>query len=167
MKKLLVLMIAAALTGCATSNPRPQLIGPEYNTYESRNAVDVTLVRVENWRYVIGKSAPKTTAAGTAVAAGLGGAVGAAVGSSIGKKGSTTNKVATGLGAVAGAGVGLTVQNEIAEQESRKQQIEINVILSNGNRKSVIQDISSEKFFPGQLCAMTMQRGGWHVSPYN
>ncbi len=166
MKKVLILaVLAAAMTGCATQ-PRQQLQGPVYSQMEGRNAVSVTYAQVLSVKPVIIKAPVQTTWQGTAASGAAGAAIGGALGNQIGK--GNGKKLATTLGALGGAAVGVSVRDEIARQESEKQGVELIVRLQDGSNKtiSVIQEVSNTEIFqPGQTVTLTNQRGGYHASP--
>lgn len=134
MKTPLVLLTAAvlALTGCATSKS-----GEVYTREQARREQTVRMGVVESVREVLleGTKTPAGTLAG--------GAIGGIAGSTIGQgKGAA---VAAIVGAVAGAIAG----NAIEDNATRKQAMELTIMLDGGRMIAVVQEGDPHLFRPG------------------
>lgn len=167
MKKILILSIlaVAALSGCATGQPRPQLVGPTYSQFESRAAQATMFATVMTIRPVIIQGPNTSTSMGTGGSI----AAGAVVGGALGSRGNARkNPIGTTLGGLLGGAVGSSVHDTLAEQERNKQGIELLVKLGDGTGRvlSVMQEVNnSERFAVGMTVSLIQQRGGYHASP--
>ncbi len=133
MKHICLLLTAAALvTGCAESKS-----GNVYSRDQARTAMNVTHGRV------LQVSAVQIEGTKSPVGALAGGAAGAAAGSAIG--GGTGKTIAMVLGGLVGAGGGAVAE----EQLTKKNGLEITVLLQSGETIAVVQE-ADEKFAVGE-----------------
>jgi outer membrane lipoprotein SlyB len=133
MKKICMLLTMSILMcACASSNS-----GSVYTRDQARTAMNVTHGRVLQVRAVQieGTKSP--------VGAIAGGATGVAVGSAIG--GGSGRTIAMVLGGLLGAGGGAVAE----EQLTKKNALEITVLLQNGQTIAVVQE-SDEQFHVGE-----------------
>lgn len=139
---LLILGIAVAITGCASSSA-----GDTYSRDEARRVQSVQAGIVETVRLV------KIEGTKTAIGAGAGTVVGAIAGSSVGG-GGKSSAVASVLGAVAGGVAGAAAEEGITREDG----MEITVRLESGRIISVVQ-AGKEEFKPGDRVRV-LDRGG-------
>lgn len=144
---LILVLLAAALAGCASSNS-----GDVYSRDQTRRAQTVKMGVVEGVRMV------KIEGTKSPVGTGAGAVVGGVAGSSIGEgKGSV-------IGAVVGAVAGGLAGSALEEGITRKDGVEITVKLDNGNMLAVVQEASDEKFAPGDRIRVLEGGGVTRVS---
>lgn len=139
---VLILGIAAAVAGCATSNA-----GDTYSREEARRVQSVQTGVVETVRHV------KIEGTKSAIGAGAGTIVGGIAGSSVGG-GGKSSAVASVLGAVAGGVAGAAAEEGITREDGQ----EITVRLDSGRIISVVQT-GKEAFRPGETVRI-LDRGG-------
>ena len=151
MKKLITFALAiaaiVALTGCASSSP-DLVKRSDAQTMSSIQDGVVLSVR------------PVTVDGSQS---GLGGIVGGAVGAIAGSAGSGVQReqnVLGVLGAVAGAAAG----NAIERFSTKEDAVEIIVQLKNGDRRSIVQAVGSEKLAPGDNVILVITGGKVRVS---
>jgi outer membrane lipoprotein SlyB len=151
MKKIItsVLSVAAivTLTACATSSP---------DTVRRSDAQ--TMASIQDGVVL---SVRSVTIDGSQ--SGIGGVVGGAVGAIAGSAGSGVQReqnVLGVLGAVAGAAAG----NAIERFSTKEDAVEIIVQLKNGDRRSIVQAVGSEKLAPGDNVILVITGGKVRVS---
>ncbi len=131
LKTIFILLIAALLNACASSNS-----GDVYSRDEARKIQTIRKGVVESVRTV--KLEGTKTPLGTAAGAVIGGVAGSTVGDG---KGSA---IAAVIGAVAGGLLGSAAEEGI----TRKDALEITVKLESGSLVAIVQE-ATEKFSPG------------------
>ena len=131
LKTIFILLIAALLNACASSNS-----GDVYSRDEARKIQTIRRGVVESVRTV--KLEGTKTPIGIATGAVIGGVAGSTVGNG---KGSA---IAAVIGAVAGGLLGSAVEEGI----TRKDALEITVKLENGSLVAIVQE-ATEQFSPG------------------
>lgn len=146
LKTIFILLIAALLNACASSNA-----GDVYSRDEARKIQTVRKGIVESVRAVKleGTKSPIGTVAGAAV----GGVAGSTIG---GGKGSA---IAAVIGAVAGGLAGSAIEEGV----TRKDAFEITVKLDNGGLVAIVQE-ASEKFSPGDNVRLVEYAGVTRVT---
>ncbi len=133
MKAFWILLIPAALAGCASGRG-----GDDYERAEARRVYEVKLGVVEYVREV------KLEGTESGIGAAAGGVVGGIAGSSAGSgKGSAVGAV---LGAVVGGLAGAAGE----EATTRKKGVEVTVRLESGRTIAVVQEDHGEKFVVGE-----------------
>jgi len=140
---LLILGIAVAIGGCATSNA-----GDTYSRDEARRVQSVQTGVVETVRPV------KIEGTKTAIGAGAGTIVGGIAGSGVGG-GGKTSAVASVLGAVAGGMAGAAAEEGITREDG----MEIMVRLNDSGRVISVVQTGKEEFKPGDRVRV-LQGGG-------
>lgn len=129
---LILVMLAALLAGCASSNS-----GDVYTREQTRQVQTVQMGIVESVRTV--KIEGTKTPVGTATGAVVGGVAGSTIGHG---KGST---IAAVVGAVAGGLAGSAIEEGV----TRKDGLEITVRLDDGAMLAIVQE-ANEAFNPGE-----------------
>lgn len=143
----ILIMLAAAIAGCASSNS-----GDVYSRSETRRVQTVKMGVVEGIRVV------KIEGTKSPVGTGAGAVVGGVAGSSIGEgKGSL-------IGAVVGAVAGGLAGSALEEGVTRKDGEEITVKLDSGTMIAVVQEVSDEKFYPGDRVRVLESGGETRIS---
>lgn len=145
-RHLLVLALAAALAGCATSNPD---VISRQDAQRMSTVIDGTVLTV---RPVV---VDGSQSGGGAVA---GGVVGGIAGSSVG--GRREGAIVGVLAAVAGAVVG----NAIERNTTREDAVEIMVQLKSGERRAIVQAQGSESFRAGDPVIIVTNGGKVRVT---
>jgi outer membrane lipoprotein SlyB len=145
-RSIALLALAAALAGCATSNPD---VISRQDTQRMSTVLDATVISVR----------PVTVdGSQSGVGAAAGGAVGGIAGSSVGGR---RESAAVGvLGAVAGAVIG----NAIERTTTREEALEILVQLKNGERRAIVQAQGQEAFNPGDAVIIVSTGGKVRVT---
>ena len=143
---VLALTLAAALAGCATSNPD---VIQRQDTQRMAQIQDGTVLSV---RPVVIEG--NQSGAGAVV----GGVVGGVAGSTVG--GHREGAVVGLLAAVAGAMVG----NAVERMGTREEAVEVVVQLRNGERRSVVQAKGSETLIAGDEVVLVTTGGKTRVS---
>ncbi|MCX7627329.1 MAG: glycine zipper 2TM domain-containing protein [Methylophilaceae bacterium] len=141
-----VLMCAAVLAGCASSNS-----GGVYSREQTRQAQTVKMGVVESVRSV--KIEGTRSGIGAATGAVVGGVAGSELGGGKGKV------LTTVVGAVAGGLAGAAVEEGV----TRKDGLEITVRLDNGALLAVVQE-ADEAFHPGERVRILESGGVTRVS---
>jgi len=151
MKKLITFSLAIAailaLTACASSSP--DLV---------KRSDAQTMASIQDG--VVLSVRPVTVDGSQS---GVGGVVGGVVGAIAGSAGSSVQReqnVLGVLGAVAGAAAG----NAIERFSTKEDAVEIIVQLKNGDRRSVVQAVGSEKLAPGDSVILVITGGKVRVS---
>lgn len=142
----LLLLVAAALAGCASS-----MSGASYTREQARQVEEVRMATVESVREIKieGTKTPIGTVAGTVVGGIAGSNVGSGKGSSIGSV----------LGAVAGGVVGSAVEEGVTRQDG----LEITIRFDDGRMIAVAQ-ATDEKFQPGERVRVMTGGGVTRIS---
>jgi outer membrane lipoprotein SlyB len=144
--KTALLLVAAALTGCASG-----MSGSTYTRDQARQVEDVRMATVESVREVLIEGTKSSV--GTAAGAIVGGIGGSNVG---GGKGSSVGAV---LGAVAGGVAGSAIE----EGATRQTATEITVKFDDGKLIAVTQ-AGDEKFQPGDRVRILTGSGVTRIS---
>jgi outer membrane lipoprotein SlyB len=145
-KILAIMMLAAVLGACASSNS-----GSVYKRGEARTVHTVKMGVVESVRTV------KLEGTKSPVGTGAGAVVGGVAGNSMG--GGRGRAITTVLGAVVGGLAGSAAEEGI----TRKDGIEITVKLDSGNMIAVVQE-ADEQFNPGERVRVLEANGVTRVS---
>ena len=142
----LLLLVAAVLTGCASS-----MSGASYTREQARQVEEVRMATVESVREIKieGTKTPIGTVAGTVVGGIAGSNVGSGKGSSIGSV----------LGAVAGGVAGAAIE----EGATRQNGLEITIRFDDGRMIAVAQ-AADEKFNPGERVRVMTGGGVTRIS---
>jgi len=142
----LLLLVAAILTGCASS-----MSGASYTREQARQVEEVRMATVESVREIKieGTKTPIGAVAGTVVGGIAGSNVGSGKGSSIGSV----------LGAVAGGVAGAAIE----EGATRKNGLEITIRFDDGRMIAVAQ-AADEKFNPGERVRVMTGGGVTRIS---
>lgn len=145
--RYLIILIAVALAGCASSNA-----GDVYSRDETRQIQHIKMAVVESVRQV------KIEGTNTGVGAVAGGVVGGVAGSSLGNG---RGEIITGvIGAVAGALAGSAAEGAL----TKKDGIEITVKLESGELVAIVQEATTEEFHPGEKVRLIESGGTTRVS---
>jgi len=142
----LLLLVAAVLTGCASS-----MSGASYTREQARQVEEVRMATVESVREIKieGTKTPIGAVAGTVVGGIAGSNVGSGKGSSIGSV----------LGAVAGGVAGAAIE----EGATRQNGLEITIRFDDGRMIAVAQ-AADEKFNPGERVRVMTGGGVTRIS---
>lgn len=146
MKSLLILLTAAALAGCTTTNPD---IVQKGDAQRMSQIQDATVLSVR----------PVTVEGSQS---GIGGATGAVVGGVAGSTRSSGKEQAVigVLGAVAGAVIG----NAIERSATREDAVEILLQMRNGDRRAIVQAKAGENFMAGDPVVLVTTGGKTRVT---
>lgn len=143
MNNLLILSLAIAIGGCASSNA-----GDIYSRDEARRVQSVQMGVVEGARPV------RIEGTKSAIGAGAGTIVGGIAGSSVGGGSGKSSAVGAVLGAVVGGVAGAASEEGLTREDG----MEITVRLESGRLISVVQ-AGKEEFRPGDRVRV-LERGG-------
>jgi len=131
MRSIPIIAIALALGACATSDPN---VVPVYGAQRMSHVYDATVLSVR----------PVTIdGSQSGLGAGAGAIVGGIAGSAVG--GGNGAAIATVLGAVVGGVAGNAVERDSTKQNG----VEIIVQMRDGQRRAVIQGVTSDAWMPG------------------
>lgn len=139
MQRLAVLMLAAALAGCASTDPD---LRPRAEAMRTAQVQDGTLLAVRKVKLDGNQSGLGAT---------VGTVAGAVSGSSVG--GNRESVVFATLGAVLGGVIGHAVERSAGRDEA----LELIVQLRNGERVAIVQSQGEERFQPGDAVMVISQ----------
>ena len=146
MKSIPIVAVALALAACATSDPN---VVPVYGAQRMSHVYDATVLSVR----------PVTIdGSQSGVGAGAGAIVGVIAGSSVG--GGTGSAIASVLGAVVGGVAG----NAIERDSTKQNGVEIIVQMRDGQRRAVIQGVTSDAWAPGDPVIVIVTGGNARIA---
>ena len=132
----IVLLSGAVLAGCA----QPTLTGTTFSRDEARQVQTVQMGYVESVRPVVIEGRTDGIV-GAGAGAALGGIAASGIGGGRGRD----------MAIVAGAAAGGIAGQRVEERASRRQGVEITVLLDSGRIVSVVQEVDpNQDFWPGQ-----------------
>ena len=146
MRSIPIIAIALALGACATSDPN---VVPVYGAQRMSHVYDATVLSVR----------PVTIdGSQSGVGAGAGAIVGGIAGSAVG--GGNGAAIATVLGAVVGGVAG----NAIERDSTRQNGVEIIVQMRDGQRRAVVQGVTSDAWAPGDPVIVIVTGGNARIA---
>jgi outer membrane lipoprotein SlyB len=146
MKKLVLALLVASLTACATSSPDVIQRGDaqRLSQVQDGTVLSVRPVTVDGSQSGVGTVA--------------GGVIGGVAGSSVGGR---RESVAVG---VLGAVIGGVVGNAAERAGTRENAVEILIQLRNGERRAIVQAVGSETIAPGDAVVLVTTGGKTRVT---